>query len=50
MGSMILEWFLVKDVLLQTSASLLVPFDSMEEVALARYLVRSVGVLSHGPI
>jgi hypothetical protein len=50
MGSMILKWFLVRGVLLQTSAFLPVPFDSMEEVVLAKYLVRLGGVLLHGPI
>jgi hypothetical protein len=50
MGSMILEWFLVEDVLLQISAFLLVPFDLVEEVMLAKCLAHLEGVLSHGPI
>jgi hypothetical protein len=50
MGSMILEWFLIGDVPLQTSAFLLVPSGSMEGVVLAKYLAHSEGVLLHGPI
>jgi hypothetical protein len=50
MGSKILEWFLVRGVLPQIFAFLLVPFDLVEEVVLVAYLVHLGGVLSHGPI
>jgi hypothetical protein len=50
MGSMILVWFLVEDVLRRIFAFLLVLFGLVEEVAMVGCLVRSGGVLLHGPI
>jgi hypothetical protein len=50
MGSMILIWFLVGDVLPRIFASLLALVDSVGGVMLAGYSVRSGGVLLRGPI